>query len=215
MSSQNICTKLKELADKAKKVEDDLSPFYAWQWDELEDVYGNVALLLCRGDKLSEELKKRLTIIQSALARMMFHANEMWIFCSGITEVPRQVLLDIKCNVNGEMGVSNDEATKALKEALDVLEHDMVMCEHHLKMFAQDAKIVLGVIDEMEAKYMFEDLNKFSNANDVYNWVAVAYADAEYVARGCYEAYKMVKEVLETVKNELEKLIKPVRGPES
>jgi hypothetical protein len=211
MSELSVCSKLKELADKAKEVEGKLFPFYGWQRDELENVYGAVALLLYRGGELGEELVKRLEIMRDALARMMFHANEMWVFCSGIAEVPRANLIDIKCSANGELMVSKDVAAKALNSALDILEHDMVMCEYHIKMFVSDAKIILGIIDEMKAKYKFEDLRKFSNADDVYNWVAVAYADAEYAAGGCYEAYKMVRGGLEAVKNELEKLLKPVK----
>jgi hypothetical protein len=211
MSEANICSKLKELADKAKEVGDKLLPFYGWQWDVLPDVYASIALLVLKNDKLSNELRGKFTVVHRALARLFHHAYETWLECSYITEVPRLCLIDLKCDINGKLGVATDKAIEELSTELDNLEEATKMCDYHLKESAEEARIILRKLDKIFATPIILDSKTLNIIHDVYDWVSLAYADAEYLTKATYDAYRMVKEGLEVVKSELEKLIKPVK----
>jgi hypothetical protein len=211
MSEANICSKLKELADKANEVGDKLLTFYGWQWDVLPDVYASIALLVLKNDKLSDALKEEFAVVHRALAKLLHHVYETRLECSYITEVPRLSLIDLKCDINGKLGVEIDKAIEELSTEIDNLEEAAKMCDYHLEEAVEEARIILRKLDKIFATPIILDSKTLNIIKDVYNWISLAYADAEYLTKATYEAYKMVKEGLEAVKNELEKLIKPVK----
>jgi len=211
MSGAIVCSKLKELDDKAKEVGDKLLTFYGWQWDVLPDVYASIALLVLKNDKLSYALKEKFSVVHRALARLLHHAYETWLECSYITEVPHLCLIDLKCDINGKLGVASDKAIDELGDELDNLEEATKMCDYHLKESVEEARIILRAFDKILANPIILDSKMLDIVNDVYDWVSLAYADAEYLTKAIHNAYKMVKEGLATIKSELEKLIKPAK----
>ena len=208
MSLEKVCEKIRELVDKAREEGDKLLTFYGWQWDVLPNVYAQVALLLYGEEDLENDLKEKISTIHKMMARLIHHTHGVWIACSAITDIPQNYLEDevIKahCNIDRLIGFINS--------ALNEIEDAYRKCDYYLKQAIMESKMILENIDYISIQPRLIRQRIYDTLLDVYDWVAVNYADIEYLSKTIHNVYNEISEGLKAARDELIDLAQQVEA---
>jgi hypothetical protein len=199
MSSQNICTKLKELVDNAMDVGDKLLTFYGWQWDVLPDIYAQIALMLFKKEDLEEDLKEKIATIHRMLARLLHHTNETWIACSAITDITQNYFEDLV----EKQQCDKDKLISFVNNALNEIEDAYRKCDYYVKQSVMESKTILEKIDYISMQPKPIGLGIYDLLLDVYDWIAVNYADMEYLSKALNNIYNEISNGLKVARDEL------------
>ena len=199
MSEVNICSKLKELVDKAREVGDKLLTFYGWQWDVLPDIYAQIALLLFKKEDLEEDLKEKIATIHRMFARLLYHTREAWIVCSAITDITQNYLEDLVEKQQCDRDMLISFVNTVLNEIDDVYRK----CDYYVKQSVMESKTILEKIDYISMQPKLIGLGVYDLLLDVYDWIAVNYADMEYLSKSLNNTYNEISDGLKSVRDKL------------
>jgi hypothetical protein len=199
MSEANICSKLKELVDKAREVGDKLLTFYGWQRDVLPDIYAQIALLLFKNEDLEEDLKEKIASIHRMFARLLYHTHEAWIVCSAITDITQNYLEDLVEKQQCDKDMLISFVNTVLNEIDDVYRK----CDYYVKQSVMESKTILEEIDYISMQPKPIGLGIYDLLLDVYDWVAVNYADMEYLSKAVNNIYNKISDGLKAARDKL------------
>jgi hypothetical protein len=199
-----------DLVSKAREAEDELMVFYGWQPFTLDNVYGRIALLVHKlytsDNEVFKKLGEKIGVIKQHLAKVVFYANEVWLSCSWLTEIAEEVSWDMKCSDDMKLGVGVDEAINVMNEELKNLDEAYNGCVKYIRSSEFISSLTLADINKMLDKLVLSSMPGYSELRDVFDWMALNYADMAYLRGRVGEVYEMLKSRLTAIRDELSKM---------
>jgi len=215
MSEASVCSMVKDLLSKAKEAENELIVFYGWQPFTLDNVYGQVALLVHKlytsKNDAFKKLGEKIGLIKQHLAKAVFYSNEVWHSCSWLTEIAEEVSWDMKCSDDIKLGVGVDEAINIINEELKNLDEAYNECGEYIRSSEFISSLILADINKMLVNLVLSSVPGYSELRDVFDWVALNFADMAYLRGRVGNVYEMINNQLLAIRDELSKMVKQAK----
>jgi hypothetical protein len=173
--------------------------FYGWQWDVLPDIYARIALLLFKKEDLEEDLKEKIATIHRMLARLLHHTYEAWIACSAVTDITQNYFEDLV----EKQQCDKDKLISFVDTVLNEIEDAYRKCDYYVKQSVMESKTILEKIDYISMQPKLIGLGVYDLLLDVYDWIAVNYADMEYLSKAFNNIYNEIINGLKDARDEL------------